>query len=1038
MDQCYINLAIVERHGRDAASCKRESDKADTQPHSSPFSLSARLKIETPAKNIQVELPTLFNTRKGPDGKTIQPRRILIRGQAGVGKTTLCKKMVHDFIRGTWTDLFDRILWIPLRTLKRMPDKGYTLLALFLRDFFSNTPHREDFAKTLEEALDTTKFGRTLLVLDGLDEVSDGLNINSEMNQFLEFLLGQPNVIITSRPSARLPHHLHPDLELETIGFYKDQVECYLEKTFGDSQKVHNIQSFLQDHLLMQSLVRIPIQLDALCYIWDEDSQSGLETMTDIYRAIEHSLFKKDIVRLEKIHNETDIKSASRSRVEEFVRDEVSLLEGLAFTGLDNDIIDFNSEHRNAVADHFTPSLLLDKTLPCLSFLRSDSSLQNRSPTYHFLHLTYQEYFAARYFVRQWTSGQNLKQLEFKTQETRLHGLVNYPLKEYTAVDYLQKYKYHARYDIFWRFVAGLLQTKGGDTQLCRLFRTIEKEPRDLLGPAHQRLIMHCLSEVTPSQETPKFNRLQKGLESRLKQWLLFECKFNKSMQLGIETECPDHLLPSLVQRESVALIVLKALKRRPRISTDIVDQAASWLKDDSSVELKIAAFEVLVHHHKSVPKNMFSNLILVLQDSNSSMRSKAAFALSRLSTLPEAALTPLISLCQDSKSNVRWSAAYALSRQSTLPEAAFKVLISLCQDSESRVRWSAAHALSQQSTLPEAALTALVSLCQDSKSKIRSSTAVALGRQPTLLEAALTALVSLCQASKSEVRSSAAVALGQQSTLPEAALTALISLCQDSESQVRWSAAYTLSQQSTLPEAALKVLISLCQDSEPEVRSWAAVALGRQPTLPEATFTALISLSQDSRSKVRWSAAYALGQQSTLPEAALTALILLSQDNKSEVRSSVAVALGQQSTLPEAALTALVSLYQDSESQVRSDAAHALGRQSTLPEAILQALILLLENESWTNDVYNILSRHEDFYSLLPELNMQHLRSLFRVWARKGFHEQFSCYVLGGDLYITARERLKQVPLTNKAKHAILEVESDWRNEFQELIGSI
>ena len=775
MDQCYINLAIVERHGRDAASCKRESDKADTQPHSSPFSLSARLKIETPAKNIQVELSTLFNPRKGPDGKTIQPRRILIRGQAGVGKTTLCKKMVHDFIRGTWTDLFDRILWIPLRTLKRMPDKGYTLLALFLRDFFSNTPYREDFAKRLEEALDTTKFGRTLLVLDGLDEVSDGLNINSEMNQFLEFLLGQPNVVITSRPSARLPHHLHPDLELETIGFYQDQVECYLAKTFGNSQKVHKIQSFLQDHLLMQSLVRIPIQLDALCYIWDEDSQSGLETMTDIYRAIEHSLFKKDIVRLEKIHNETDIKSASRSRVEEFIRDEVSLLEGLAFTGLENDIIDFNSEHRNAVADHFTPSLLLDKTLPCLSFLRtSDSSLQNKSPTYHFLHLTYQEYFAARYFVRQWTSGQHLKWLEFKTPETRLGGVVNYPLKEYTAVDYLQKYKYHARYDIFWRFVAGLLQTKGGDTQLCRLFRTIEKEPRDLLGPAHQRLIMHCLSEVTPSQETPEFNRFRKVLEGQLKQWLLFECKLNGDMQLGIETECPDRLFPLLIRRESVTFIVLMALKRRPRISMEIVDQAASWLKDDSSAKLKIATFEVLVHHHKSVPENMFSNLILVLQDSSSSMRSSAADA------------------------------------------------------------------------------------------------------------------------------------------------------------------------------------------------------------------------------------------------------------------------LGQQSTLPEPALTALVSLCQDSESQVRSSTAHALARQSTLPEAILQALILLLENESWTNDVYNILSRHEDFYSLLPELNIQHLKSLFRFWARKSFHEQFSCYVLGGDLYITTHERLNPVPLTNEAKHAILEAESDWRNKFQELIGSI
>jgi hypothetical protein len=136
MNQCYINLAIVEQPGRDAAGSKGESGKGDALPQSFPFSRTSRLKIETPDENNQVELQTIFNPGIGPDGQTIQPRRILIRGQAGVGKTTLCKKMVHDFIRGTWKDLFDRILWVPLRTLKRKPDKGYTLVALFLRDFF--------------------------------------------------------------------------------------------------------------------------------------------------------------------------------------------------------------------------------------------------------------------------------------------------------------------------------------------------------------------------------------------------------------------------------------------------------------------------------------------------------------------------------------------------------------------------------------------------------------------------------------------------------------------------------------------------------------------------------------------------------------------------------------------------------------------------------------------------------------------------------------------------------------------------------------
>lgn len=98
MDQCYINLAIVEQSGPDAG----RSNEGDAKP--SPFSLFARQKVETPDKNIEVKLPTIFNERKGRHGRAVQPRRILIRGRAGVGKTTLCKNIVHEFSRGTWSE----------------------------------------------------------------------------------------------------------------------------------------------------------------------------------------------------------------------------------------------------------------------------------------------------------------------------------------------------------------------------------------------------------------------------------------------------------------------------------------------------------------------------------------------------------------------------------------------------------------------------------------------------------------------------------------------------------------------------------------------------------------------------------------------------------------------------------------------------------------------------------------------------------------------------------------------------------------------
>lgn len=77
----------------------------------------------------------MFDQRKGSDDRVMQPSRILIRGRAGVGKTTLCKKIVYEFYQGTWSkwsEPFDRVLWVPLRNLKSKPKDGYNLKGLLV------------------------------------------------------------------------------------------------------------------------------------------------------------------------------------------------------------------------------------------------------------------------------------------------------------------------------------------------------------------------------------------------------------------------------------------------------------------------------------------------------------------------------------------------------------------------------------------------------------------------------------------------------------------------------------------------------------------------------------------------------------------------------------------------------------------------------------------------------------------------------------------------------------------------------------------
>jgi hypothetical protein len=83
MDQCYINLAIVEQ------SLYAETRKSKS---SEPFSLFTRLKVDPIKKERQVLLANLFQPRNLSNGKSVSPNRVFIQGCAGVGKTTLCKK----------------------------------------------------------------------------------------------------------------------------------------------------------------------------------------------------------------------------------------------------------------------------------------------------------------------------------------------------------------------------------------------------------------------------------------------------------------------------------------------------------------------------------------------------------------------------------------------------------------------------------------------------------------------------------------------------------------------------------------------------------------------------------------------------------------------------------------------------------------------------------------------------------------------------------------------------------------------------------
>ncbi|KAG0211802.1 hypothetical protein BGX28_007392 [Mortierella sp. GBA30] len=1023
LDTSYVNLAIVE------ASAQREGEKQGLKEQAVIFHRIPSFEA-VQRTNMQSSIPLndLFNKRKLRDGTEHVPKTVLVQGRAGIGKTTFCKKLVHAHQTGLWKDRFDIVLWLPLRQLRTF--KARTLEDLLREKFFAQGLNQEGVALARALAIFAQE-GRVLFILDGLDEIvtdtkcDDGI----ALRQLLKSLLGQQHVVITSRPSG-LDRSLVPsiDLELETVGFSQQNVNDFLGKVL-EPGAARTVQDFIRQTPLMQGLVNIPVQLDVICFSWDSLPTDGpMITITGLYQLMVRKLWCKDALRLKKTAEGMDltqeqINQLAPEEIDELMTTELQHLGYLAFKGMNNHQIEFDektllsafrglSEHRAIANVGLLPPQLLGM-MKQTSFLHTadadlDPSKSDSQQAWYFLHLTFQEYFAATWIAQHLQVNQPHRSARIMTVDE--------------ATAFVQEHKYNPQYEIVWWMVAGLLEGEA----LEEFFGLLQGAPRDLIGGRHQQILASCLNEARARLDTAVVRKLDK----ELMKWLYFEIQISDyddyTSILGSRTSFPEarlvesldslcprkaNLLHTLGARSTISESGLRAIFGAVKDeSEDVRKSAVSAISDltvlpESVVQSLIGAedegvryaVESLLGTQPTLPDLAIHSLIGALKDEDQRVRESAASALGS-STLPEWALQglttaalrdddgrvrsallaifgagkesksvrqsaasatrnqsilpasvmqSLVDALNDEDEGVRHAAALLLGTQPTLPDLAIHSLIGALKDEDQRVRKSAASALGS-STLPEWAIQSLnAAVISGDDDRVRESAASALGNQHMLPESAIHSLIGALIDEGEDVRFSAATALGKQSTLPDLAILSLIGVALKDEDQVvRYSAASALEKRSTLPQSAIQFLDGALQDEDRHVRERAATELGNQSTLPESVILSLIGALKDEDWSVRESAASALGKQTMLSDSAVQFLVVALKDENQVVRNSAAAALGKQNILPESAIQCLLGALKDEDWCVRQPAVSALGKQSKLPDSAIESLISGLKDK--------------------------------------------------------------------------------------------
>ena len=226
------------------------------------------------------------------------PKRILVQGQTGIGKTTFVKKLALDWAQLNLDD-----------------EKGYDETAVALKKFellvavnlkevskhqslkdvlsCSNIFAEED--KSMTDGLlkyITDNQDKVLLVFDGYDEYRCGRD-SDIFKIFNGYQLRDCCVLITSRISKAdelRESGVLKVLRAEILGFSYLDISSYMGRKLGSKKDAENLLAHLHEKGLL-ALAKYPLLLLFLCSLWKKGNlESWPKTETDLYALIVKSV----------------------------------------------------------------------------------------------------------------------------------------------------------------------------------------------------------------------------------------------------------------------------------------------------------------------------------------------------------------------------------------------------------------------------------------------------------------------------------------------------------------------------------------------------------------------------------------------------------------------------------------------------------------------------------------------------------------------------------------------------------------------------
>ena len=224
-------------------------------------------------KSIRLSYSSLF--KGDQDRKEGGNTRILIVGEAGIGKTILCASIAEDWANGKLFQEFLMVFLLPLN--QRGVASAQNLQELFKNLEFDG----EVLASYLEKE-------NILMIADGWDELSES---DSSTESFLYRLLfgnlvpsSSLTVLVTSKSA---PVTQQPISRFITVqGFSDKTIKTYIQHEV--SHNPEKLTKQLKSNPLLRSICSVPLNLSMICNYCKSNTDSLPSTMPELYKKLEY------------------------------------------------------------------------------------------------------------------------------------------------------------------------------------------------------------------------------------------------------------------------------------------------------------------------------------------------------------------------------------------------------------------------------------------------------------------------------------------------------------------------------------------------------------------------------------------------------------------------------------------------------------------------------------------------------------------------------------------------------------------------------